>query len=59
MSIQKKSQESAFSAQFASFLIRIAYIVALLIFMFVFGAQGNFEGAEGMQSSGMFDRFFR
>lgn len=57
MSNQKKSQESAFSAHFASFLIPIAFVIGTLIYMFVFGAQSNFEGAEGMASSGLGAKF--
>lgn len=56
MSNQKKSQESAFSAHFASFLIPIALVIGTLIYMYVFGSQSNFEGAEGMTSSGFFSR---
>jgi len=56
MSITKKTQESPFSKIFAGLLIPLAYLVAVMVYMFLFGDSSNFEG-QNLQSSGMVDRF--
>ncbi len=57
MSIQMKSAENAFSKTFASILVPAAYVMALVIYMFLLCSSGNFEGADKLPSPSVMERF--
>jgi biopolymer transport protein ExbB len=57
MSIQKKSAENPFSKAFAGILVPMAYVMALIIYMFILCAKGNFEGADKLPDPTFMERF--